>query len=142
MKYIGLDLGSRTCGIAISDELGFIARSYDTLRFNEDNYSWCANKVVEICKKENVSKVVLGLPRHMNGDSGIRAQISSDFKNQLIELSENKIEVFLEDERLTTVIVDKAMIEGNFSRKKRHEKKDEMAAVVILQGYLDRNSSL
>jgi putative Holliday junction resolvase len=78
----------------------------------------------------------------MNGDFGIRAQISSDFKNQLIELSENKIEVFLEDERLTTVIVDKAMIEGNFSRKKRHEKKDEMAAVVILQGYLDRNSSL
>lgn len=141
MKYIGLDLGSRTCGIAISDELGMIARSYDTLRFDEDNYDWCANKVVEICNKEKVTSVVLGCPRHMNGDFGIRAQISKDFKDKILALSDNKISVTLEDERLTTVIVDKAMIEGNYSRKKRHEKKDEMAAVVILQGYLDRKSS-
>lgn len=138
MKYIGLDLGSRTCGIAISDETGFLARSYDTLRFNEDNYEWAANKVVEICNKENVKNIVLGCPRHMNGDYGIRAQISIDFKDKILNLSNNTIDVVLEDERLTTVIVDKAMIEGNYSRKKRHEKKDEMAAVVILQGYLDR----
>ena len=72
----------------------------------------------------------------MNGDKGIRADISIEFKNKIESLSD--IKVILEDERLTTVIVDRAMLEGNLSRKKRYEKKDEMAAVVILQDYLDK----
>ena len=138
MKYIGLDLGSRTLGVAISDELGFLARSYDTFRFNDDDYDSAINYTIEICKKENVKNVVLGLPKHMNGDNGIRAQISEDFKKKIEELSD--IKVYLEDERLTTVIVDRAMISGNVNRKDRHKKKDEMAAVVILQGFLDKKS--
>ena len=136
MKYIGLDLGSRTLGIAISDELGILARSYDTLRFRDDDYDFAIGKTIEICNKENVKTVVLGLPKHMNGDAGIRANISVSFKEEIEKRS--NIKVHLEDERLTTIIVDKAMIEGNIRRDKRRQKKDELAAVVILQGFLDR----
>lgn len=136
MKYIGLDLGSRTLGVAISDELGFLARAYDTFRFSDDDYDAAINYTLEICKKENVNNVVLGYPKHMNGDKGVRANISEDFKAKIEQKS--NIKVILEDERLTTVIVDRAMISGNVKRKDRKQKKDEMAAVVILQNYLDK----
>lgn len=135
MKYLGLDLGSRTLGLAISDELGMFARAYDTLRFEDDNYDYAVNETISICKKEGITEIVLGNPKHMNGDEGIRSQISYEFKEK-IEQNSN-IKVNLIDERLTTVRVDKAMIMGNMSRQKRHQKKDEMAAVVILQDFLD-----
>lgn len=138
MKYIGLDLGSRTLGVAMSDALGMIARAYDTLRFKDDDYDTAINYTLDLCKKEGVKTVVLGYPKHMNGDAGIRAQISEDFK-QKIE-SQSDIKVVLTDERLTTVIVNRAMITGNVRREDRKNKKDEMAAVVILQNYLDRIS--
>lgn len=136
MKYLGLDLGSRTCGVAISDSLGMFARTYDTLRFEENDYDYALKNVIEICKKEGIIEVVLGNPKHMNGDEGIRSQISYDFKARLE--NEGNLKVTLIDERLTTVVVDKAMICGDLSRKKRHQKKDELAAVVILQDFLDR----
>lgn len=136
MKLIGLDLGSRTVGIAISDELGFLARALETYRFDEDQYELAAEYICEICKKNNVTEVVLGLPKHMNGDQGVRAQISYDFKSMLE--SKGNLKVNLEDERLTTVLVDRAMIFGNVRRENRKQKKDEMAAVVILQNYLDK----
>lgn len=138
MKYIGLDLGSRTLGIAISDALGMLAHALETYRFNDDDYEAAAKYTIELCKKENVKSVVLGYPKHMNGDAGIRAKISEDFK-ALLE-KDTDIKVILADERLTTVIVDRAMISGNVSRKDRKQKKDEMAAVVILQNYLDKIS--
>ena len=90
MKYIGLDLGSRTLGVAISDELGILARKYDTLRFREDDYDKAISYTLEICEKEKVKNIVLGLPRHMNGDQGIRANISVDFKNKIESLSDIK----------------------------------------------------
>ena len=136
MKYVGLDLGSKTLGIAISDELGFLARAVETYRFEEDDYESAVNYTIEFCKKNNVKTVVLGLPKHMNGDDGIRAQISYDFKANVE--SKSDIKVVLEDERLTTIIVDRAMITGNVRRKDRKDKKDEMAAVFILQKYLDK----
>lgn len=135
MKYLGLDLGSRTLGLAISDALGMFARAYDTLRFEDDDYDYAINETINICKKEGINEIVLGNPKHMNGDEGIRSQISYDFKKKIEEKS--NIKVHLLDERLTTVRVDKAMIMGNMSRQKRHQKKDEMAAVVILQDFLD-----
>lgn len=135
MKYLGLDLGSRTLGLAISDALGMFARAYDTLRFEDDDYNYAINETINICKKEGINEIVLGNPKHMNGDEGIRSQISYDFKKKIEEKSD--IKVHLLDERLTTVRVDKAMIMGNMSRQKRHQKKDEMAAVVILQDFLD-----
>lgn len=133
MKYLGLDLGSRTLGLAISDALGMFARAYDTLRFEDDDYDYAINETINICKKEGINEIVLGNPKHMNGDEGIRSQISYDFKKKIEEKLD--IKVHLLDERLTTVRVDKAMIMGNMSRQKRHQKKDEMAAVVILQDF-------
>ena len=138
MKYIGLELGSRTLGVAISDVLGMLAHAYETFRFEEDRYELAVSYTIELCKKEGVKTVVLGYPKHMNGDRGIRAHISEDFKEKIE--SQSDIKVVLADERLTTVIVDRAMISGNVNRKNRKEKKDEMAAVVILQNYLDRLS--
>ena len=134
-KILGLDLGSRTCGVAISDISGFLARIYETIRFSDDDYDTCLKRVVEICEKENVNDIVLGLPKHMNGDVGIRGQISIDFKAKL--LAKHPFNVILWDERLTSVAVNRAMIDGNMRREFRKEHKDELAAVVILQGYLD-----
>ena len=135
MKYLGLDLGSRTCGVAISDALGMIARTYTTIRFRDDDYLFAADEVKKICAKEGVKEIVLGLPKHMNGDEGRRAQISVDFK-ELLE-KDTDLVVHLVDERLTTVVVDRVMIEGNMRRDKRHQKKDELAAVVILEDFLN-----
>ena len=136
MKYLGLDLGSRTLGIAIS-ESGIIASNLETLRFKEDDYETAINHTRNLVEKYKIDCVVLGLPKHMNGDEGIRASISYDFKSKLEALCPN-LKVVLSDERLTTVIVDKTMIAGNMRREKRKSLKDEMAAVVILQDYLDR----
>ena len=136
MKYLGLDLGSRTLGIAISTS-GIIASNLETIRFRDDDYDYAINYTKELCIKEKIDVVVLGLPKHMNGDEGIRADISKEFKKKLEELLPS-IKVVLTDERLTTVIVDKTMISGNMSRDKRKKLKDEMAAVVILQDYLDK----
>lgn len=134
-KILGLDLGSRTCGVAISDISGFLARIYETIRFSDDDYDTCLKRVVEICEKENVNDIVLGLPKHMNGDVGIRGQISLDFKAKLLEIK--PFNVILWDERLSTVAANRFMLEGNMRRDFRKSHKDELAAVVILQNYLD-----
>ncbi len=136
MRIIGLDLGSRTLGVAISDELQMLARALETYRFPDDRYDLAIDYTIQLCQKEKVKTVVLGLPKHMNGDCGVRAQISFDFKAKIEENSD--INVILLDERLTTSLVDRAMLQGNVKRKDRRAKKDEMAAVVILQNYLDR----
>ena len=133
-KVLGLDLGSRTCGVAISDISGFLARVYDTIRFTDDDYDTCCKKVVEICEKENINDIVLGLPKHMNGDVGIRGEVSIKFKEKLENIG---LEVVLWDERLTTVAATRLLISADVSRKKRKQVVDQMAAVGILQNYLD-----
>lgn len=133
MKYLGLDLGSKTCGIAISS--GIIASVYETYRFNDDDYDTCLNHIVEVAKKEKIDCIVLGYPKHMNNDVGVRAKLSEDFKAKLEE--KLTCEIVLWDERTTSMEVNKVMLMGNTSRKKRKEHKDELAAVIILQGYLD-----
>ena len=135
-RILGLDLGSKTLGIAISDPLGIIARAVETIRFEEDDYEEALEKLIPIIKENGVTKIVLGLPKHMNGDIGIRGNISIEFK-EMINNSTN-IEVILIDERLTTVAAEKILIQGNVSRKNRKKVIDQMAAVNILQGYLDR----
>lgn len=79
-KIIGLDLGSKTCGIAISDALQMIARALTTVRFESDDYEACLQEVLKILQEQKVKEVVLGLPKHMNGDIGVRGQISIDFR--------------------------------------------------------------
>ena len=132
---MGLDLGARTCGVALSDIMGMIASPVETIRFAEDDYETACGRVVELIKANNVKKVVLGLPKHMNGDVGVRGEISIRFKEMLLEKAD--VEVILWDERLTTVSAQKSMIASNMNRKKRHRMVDTMAAVIILQGYLD-----
>ncbi len=134
-KIIGLDLGARTCGVAMSDALGMIASPVTTIRFEEDDYDTALDKVIELIDENDVKIVVLGLPKHMNGDVGIRGEISLEFKEMLEE--ERDVNVILIDERLTTVSAQKTMISSNMNRQKRRQMVDAMAAVVILQDYLD-----
>ncbi len=136
MIHLGLDLGSKTLGIAKSDASGIIASTYTTLRFNDDDYAGCLEELLLIIDKEKVSKIILGYPKHMNGDIGDRAKISEMFKDMILDKTSN-VEVILWDERLTSREVDRIMVSGNTRRDKRKQKKDELAAQIILQGYLD-----
>ena len=136
-KVLGLDLGSRTCGIAMSDILGMIAHGVETFRFKPDDYLTCAKHVKEIVEENEIETIVLGLPKHMNGDIGERGQISIEFKKQLEEMIAG-INVIFVDERLTTVVAENQLLFADVSRKKRKQVIDKMAAVAILQGYLDR----
>ena len=136
MKYMGLDLGSKTLGISISDITKTIATNYKTLYFENEDYDSLINPLKEIIKEEKIEKIILGYPKNMNNTIGPRAQITEEFKNKI----ENKlkIEVILQDERLTSVISNNVLIEANISRKRRKKKVDGIAAVIILQSYLDK----
>ena len=134
MRILGLDLGSRTLGVAVSDFSELIARPVETIRFEEDDYESCLEKLKTVLQEYQIKKAVLGLPRHMNGDIGIRGEISIHFKEQLEQLG---LEVILWDERLTTMAAQRILISADVSRKKRKQVIDQMAAVQILQSYLD-----
>ncbi|MCK9235226.1 MAG: Holliday junction resolvase RuvX [Acholeplasmataceae bacterium] len=133
-KYLGIDLGSKTMGLAIS-ETGVIATGITTLRFKEDDYDEAFHLLVEWIQKENITDVIIGLPKHMNNDIGQRGQISQDFKKRLDETL--SLNVVLWDERLSTRLALSTLISGKESRQKQKQKKDELAAVLILQNYLD-----
>lgn len=133
-KYLGIDLGSKTIGLSISTS-GIIAESYDTLYFKNDLYDEAVEKIINVVKLESIDVIVLGYPKHMNNDVGIRGKISEDVKQKIMD--KIQVEVVLWDERLSTKSALDAMIYGNTSRKKQKKKKDEMAAVVILQNYLN-----
>lgn len=135
MRIIGLDLGSKTLGIAVSDLLLVISSPYKTLRFEEDNYNQAVELLGEVINQFKPSKIILGYPKHMNNDVGIRGKISEDFKTK-IECKYN-IPVILYDERLTTRQADNIMIKKDYRREKRSLKKDELAASLILQNYLN-----
>lgn len=133
-RTLGFDLGSKTLGVSVSDPLGLIARALTTLRFESDDYEDALKQAAALIREQDAAKVVLGLPRHMNGDIGIRGEISIAFKEKLEALG---VEVVLWDERLTTVAANRILLQGDVSRKKRKKVIDQMAAVQILQSYLD-----
>lgn len=135
-RIIGLDLGSVTCGVAIS-ETGIVASALKTIRFAPDDYDDCFDKLLKLLEEQRVKTVVLGLPRHMNGDVGVRGQLSQAFG---AELEKEGYHVHLWDERLTTVSAERLLLEGDVSRKKRKKVIDQMAAVQILQSFLDRQN--
>lgn len=137
MKTIGLDLGSVTCGIAISDALGWIAAALTTVRFAEDDYEDALAKVIAVCKEQKVNNIVVGLPKHMNGDVGIRGEICLEFAENL---KREGFQVTMWDERLTTAAAQRILIAADVSRRKRKKVIDQMAAVQILQSYLDSKS--
>lgn len=134
-KYLGIDLGSKSLGFSIS-ESGIIANSFETKYFEEDNYDLAATITNDVIVTNKVNVVVIGLPRHMNYDLGIRGQISVDFKSRLEKLNPN-IEIILWDERQSTKSVIKTLVQANQSRKKQKQLKDQLAATLILQNYLD-----
>ena len=135
MKYLGLDLGSRTLGIAIIDGTGTIATSYKTIRHNEE-YDELLDEVEKIVNNENISKIVLGYPKNMDNTIGEKAKLSEKFKNKLEDRL--NIEVILQDERLTTMEAQKVLIDFDTSRSKRKKVVDSVAATIILQTYLDK----
>lgn len=135
MRYLGLDLGTKTIGLALSDKTGLIASSYKVLR-HDNNPSTCLDNLLNIIKEEQVDVLVLGLPKNMNNTLGDRAKETLKFK----EFLESKIDIpiYLEDERLTTKSAEYYLIEGNTSRKKRKKVIDKVAATIILQSFLDQ----
>ena len=136
MRCLGLDLGSKTLGIAISDRTNCIASVYTTLYFNNEDYNSLILPLSEIIDKEEIDTLVLGLPKNMNNTLGERALITLEFKEMLEE--KFNLKVIMEDERLTSVISNNVLIKADVSRKKRKQKVDGMAAVIILQSYLDK----
>ena len=139
-KYLGLDLGSVTCGISWS-ETGFIAGTVKTIRFPSDDYDTAIEMVEEIVAERKPDIIVLGLPLLENGDIAERAQICLEF-GRALEV-ETGIPVRMQDERNTTQESESILLEADVSRKKRKKKIDQLAAVQILQRYLDshRNDS-
>ncbi len=133
MRYIGLDLGTKTLSISMSN--GVIATNFTTLRHNED-YDYLVGEVEKIVRENNINEIILGYPKNMNNTLGDRANITMEFKEKLEKRI--NIPVYLEDERLTSVVANKALIKADTSRKKRKTKVDGVASVIILQSYLDR----
>lgn len=136
MRYLGLDLGTRTLGISVSDSTLTIASTLKTIRFEENDYESLIEPLKDCIEEYQISKVVLGLPKNMNNSIGDRAQTTLEFKT-LIENTLG-IEVVMQDERLSTVEATNYLLEADMSRKKRKKKVDAVAANIILQTYLDR----
>ena len=139
MRYLGLDLGSKTLGISISDRTNTIASVYTTIYFKEDDYDSLFPIIKDIIDKEGITAIILGFPKNMNNTIGKRAEITLEFRDKLKSII--GIDVYLMDERLTSVISNNVLISADMSRKKRKKKVDGMASVLILQSYLDRNNN-
>ena len=135
MRYLGLDLGTKTLGISISDKTGMIASSLTILRHNEE-YDALLDALEDIIKDNEVECLVLGLPKNMNNTIGQRAEIALKFKDMLEERF--KLPVYMQDERLSTVEAENILLTNDTSRKKRKKVIDSVAATIILQGFLDR----
>ena len=135
MRYLGLDLGSRTLGVAISDKTGFIASSLKVIRHNEE-YDRLLDEVKKLVEELEIDAIVLGFPKNMNNTIGPKGELSLEFKEKLETIS--GLEIVLQDERLTSVISNQVMIMADVSRKKRKKKVDGIAAQLILQSYLDK----
>lgn len=133
MTYLGLDLGTKTLGISKSN--GIIATFYKTIRHDLE-YDRLIDELADIISLERVDKIILGYPKNMNNTLSNMTNVVLEFKSKLED--KLKIEVILEDERLTSKISNDVLIKGDMSRKKRKKVVDGMASVLILQSYLDR----
>lgn len=136
MRILGLDYGSKTVGVALSDPLGITAQAVETIERREENKlrRTCA-RIEELIKEYGVEKIVLGFPKHMNNDVGERALRTLEFRDMLTRRT--GLEVVMWDERLTTVSAERILIESSIRREERKKYVDKVAAVFILQGYLD-----
>ena len=138
-RYMSLDIGDATIGVAVSDLLGLTAQGIETIRRTE--LSADLDRLAALVREYEVAALVAGLPKHMNGDEGERCQIVRTFMAEVAERLP-EMEIYYWDERLSTVAASRVLIEGDVSRKKRRKVIDKMAAVYILQGFLDRQQHL
>lgn len=132
---MGLDVGSKTVGIALSDELGWTAQGLETIRINEEENVFGFERIGQLINEYDVTKIVVGLPKNMNGTIGPRGEASQFYAKELERLY--GLPTVLWDERLTTMAAERVLLEADVSRKKRKKVIDKMAAAIILQGYLD-----
>ena len=134
MRIMSLDVGSRTIGIACSDALLMTAQGIETIRRTSLEKDF--NRLQELIAEYEVHELVVGMPKNMNGTKGERAEKTEDFVEKMKEVIDLPVTYW--DERLSTVMAERQLIAADVSRKKRKSVIDKMAAVVILQGYLDR----
>lgn len=134
MRILGLDLGNRTLGMAISDYLETIANPIGTARFEEQDLDAALDATIQVVKEREVDLIVLGLPKNMDGSIGFQSEYCLKFKEML---EANNLEVKLVDERLTSKFAHNIMLEADLSRQKRKKNVDKLAAAIILQTYLD-----
>ena len=136
MRIMGLDYGTKTVGVAISDALGLTAQGIEKIQRKEENkLRRTLARIEELVSEYEVEKIVLGFPKHMNNDIGERAEKSLEFRDMLARRT--GLEVIMWDERLTTVEAERTLIESNVRRENRKKYIDKIAAIFILQGYLD-----
>ncbi|EEL86054.1 Holliday junction resolvase RuvX [Bacillus cereus] len=135
MRILGLDVGTKTVGVAMSDEMGWTAQGLETIKINEERGHFGFDRISELVKQYGVDKIVVGLPKNMNGTIGPRGEACQQFAENLRELLQ--LDVVMWDERLSTMAAERLLISADVSRKKRKQVIDKMAAVVILQGFLD-----
>ena len=140
MRIMGLDFGSKTVGVAVSDALLMTAQGVEIIRRKEENkLRQTLARIEELIVEYEVEEIVLGLPKHMNGTEGVRVELTEEFKEKLERRT--GLPVTFWDERLTTVSADKTMMEAGIRRENRKDYVDMLAATFILQGFLDRRSN-
>lgn len=132
MKYLGMDLGTKTCGLAISDKMGIISSPYKVLRYNDLNT--LIKEILTIIENEKVDELVLGLPKNMNNSLGFASERSLNFKSELEKYT--KLPIHLIDERLSTMEAENILISSDTSRMKRKKIIDAYAASIILDTFL------
>ncbi len=137
MRYLGLDLGTTSLGVAISDKTNTLVSPLTLIKFKREDYNEALNKLLKIIRDKNISRVVLGLPKNMDNSLGFAAQRSLNFKKIL---ERENIEVILEDERLTTVEAINIMKNNGLKRINEQNKTDVLSAVLILESYLKRQN--
>lgn len=136
MRILGLDFGTKTTGVAVSDPMGWTAQGLEIIRRQEDEHLKATlNRIAELCTEYKVEKIVLGLPKNMNNTLGERGEKTLLFKEKLE--ARVKLPVEMWDERLSTVAAESVLLEADMSRKKRKNVIDKLAATIILQNYLD-----
>ena len=137
MRVMGLDVGSKTVGVAISDPLGFTAQGVEIIKIDEEAEEFGFDRLCELVKEYKVEKFVVGLPKNMNNTEGPRVEASKAYGYKIKEIF--GIPVDYQDERLTTVQAERMLVEqADISRGKRKKVIDKLAAQLILQNYLDR----
>ena len=136
MRSIALDVGTKTVGVAISDLSGFLASPLVTLRFESEDYDHALDQLEALLKEYPVNAIILGYPKHMNGSIGDGGRRSEFFKEEIEKFT--SVPVILWDERLTTVSAHKSLMQSNMRNEKRKKVVDQVAAVTMLQEYLDQ----